>query len=97
VQVSDQAHPILSGVQDFDVLDEVYGGLEIDAHCQVLMHARAEDGPWMPCWWVHQYGPARVCYDALGHDERSLSAASHQLALEQSIAWLLGRTTAQTY
>lgn len=92
VRVDRPDHPILSGVQDFEVLDEIYGGLEIEADCQVLMHASASDGRWMPCWWVHQYGPARVCYDALGHDARSLSAVAHQRALDQAIGWLLGRT-----
>lgn len=89
VRVDDPRHPVTQGVSGFDLHDEVYGGLDIDADCQVLMHARAAHGAWMPCLWTHSYGSSRVCYDALGHDAGSLGHPAHQQLIEQAVRWLL--------
>ena len=83
-------HPVTAGVDDFDLVDEVYGNLEIRPDVEVLAHACALDGRWMPAWWARREGAATVCYDALGHDERSLRAPGHAQSLEQAARWLLG-------
>lgn len=82
-------HPVMAGVSDFDLVDEVYGDLDVEPDCEVLAHARAAEGRWMPAWWVRREADATVCYDALGHDERSLRVSGHALALEQAVRWLL--------
>ena len=82
-------HPVMAGVDDFELVDEVYGDLDIQPDVQVLAHACAADGRWMPAWWVRRHGPATVCYGALGHDERSLRTPAHARALEQAVGWLL--------
>lgn len=83
-------HPVTDGLGDgFDVVDEVYGDLDLADAIDVVATAprRAGDAP-QPIAWVHHHGDGRVVYDALGHDAASLHHPSHTRLLRQAVAWV---------
>ena len=48
------------------------------------------DGVRHPLLWTHEYGSARVVYDALGHDEHSYRSAPRRTLVSRAALWLLG-------
>jgi hypothetical protein len=89
VEVATDAHPIVAGVVDFTVFDERYSYLRLGSDIEQLAW-HEHDGLRHPLLWVHSYGPARVVYDALGHDGRSYESAEHRMLVARSAQWLLG-------
>ncbi|MFM8680364.1 MAG: ThuA domain-containing protein, partial [Alphaproteobacteria bacterium] len=70
--------PLLAGLPDFELRDEVYGDLELQPGLAPLAHARAAGGAWHPVLWEREVGRGRVVYDALGHDVASLAHPVHR-------------------
>lgn len=90
VEVRRGAHPIVAGVTaDFDVVDEIYGYMDVRPDVEALAWGTAGDGR-HPVLWAREAGGGRVVYDALGHDERSFAVAAHQQILQQAARWLQG-------
>jgi uncharacterized protein len=88
VEVREDAHPVVAGVvAAFDVVDEVYGHMDVRADVEPLAWGTAGDGR-HPVLWAREAGGGRVVYDALGHDERSFAVAAHQQILHQAVRWL---------
>ncbi|MGQ0844140.1 MAG: ThuA domain-containing protein [Sporichthyaceae bacterium] len=86
-------HPLLRGVEPFDVVDEVYGDLNLQPGVTALLeatHPRTPDSP-QPVLWTREYGGGRVAYDALGHHPPSYEAPAHRAVLRRTINWLTGR------
>lgn len=77
LQVSVGDDPRVAGLNDFGVFDERYSDLDLLPGSRVLATATS-DGVEQPAVWVHHAGSAPVVYNALGHDERSLSDADHR-------------------
>lgn len=95
VDVPDTGHPVTRGLSDFEVTDERYSWLHTEDDVTVLAeHHHA--GERHPLVWARDNTsgstPARVLYDALGHDERSYDSPDHVRLLEQGVDWLLHRT-----
>jgi type 1 glutamine amidotransferase len=86
-------HPIVDGVAPFTVMDERYCDLAIDPSSRMLLRSPGDDGG-QPVLWVHEAGPSRVVYDALGHDERSLAAIEHATLLRRAARWAVGEDDA---
>jgi type 1 glutamine amidotransferase len=89
VNVRTDAHPIVEGVHDFEVVDEIYSFLD-DVGVEPLMTAERAARP-QPLLWARQVEGGRVAYDALGHDERSLTQPSHARIIRRAAAWVTGR------
>lgn len=89
VTVRTDAHPIVAGVGDFDVVDEVYGFLDQEPDVVGLVHS-AHGGREHPLLWARGVGAARVVYDALGHDERSFAHPVHQRLVRRAALWASG-------
>ena len=88
IEVPDAGHPITRGLGDFTVWDERYTHLRVsDAIHPLAFHEH--EGVRHPVLWTHRSGPARVVYDALGHDVRSFDSPKRQLILRRSLGWLL--------
>ena len=64
------AHPIVAGVTDFEVVDEIYTRLAYRDVVPLMTSVRRDEQ--QPLLWVRPFGGGTVVYDALGHDERSL-------------------------
>ena len=78
-------HPIVAGLRDFDVVDEVYCDLDVLGDVKPLATAQGQ-----PVLWARGVRRGRVVYDALGHDTRSYDSPVHRSILRRSSQWLLG-------
>lgn len=89
IEVDTDAHPIVAGVRTFEVNDERYSWMRVAPEVRGLAWHEHE-GVRHPLLWTHEYGRARVVYDALGHDERSYQSAPRRTLVSRSARWLLG-------
>jgi uncharacterized protein len=89
VRVCAGVHPVVEGLDDFEVDDERYSYLETGPDITVLCEHEFE-GRRHPLAWAKRSGRGRVVYDALGHDVRSYDSAPHVELLQRSVRWLLG-------
>ena len=90
VDVAADAHPIMAGVQPFEVHDEIYHHLAPADDAPGLLFAEADEGV-QPLMWARQVGQGRAVYDSLGHGAESVNHPSHARILQRSALWLLGR------
>ena len=90
VRLDARDHPLLAGLGDFELRDEVYGDLDPQPGLVPLAHARATGGGWHPVLWEREVGPGRVAYDALGHDVASLSHPVHRRIVLRAALRLCG-------
>ena len=85
VNVEDSAHPIMQGIEDFEVEDEIYMSA-YDPAIHILASAQwAEKAH--PMAWVKPYGQGRVFYTALGHTSDTFKRPSVQLMMRQGALW----------
>jgi hypothetical protein len=99
VRPTGDGHPVVAGVEPFEVMDEVYSNLDMAGDAQPLLVARAEAGnagdsgdpglSW-PVLWVRETGAGRVVCDALGHDRASLEQPDHRRIITRAAAWAIG-------
>ncbi len=87
------SHPIVEGVNDFSIVDELYTRLRTVEPVDPLITAEWE-GEEYPMLWVRHYGRARICYCALGHGVESFGNESFQRILQRSALWVAGRLDA---
>src|SRR5690606_20224266 len=79
-------HPVVDGLRDFDVVDEVYSDLDVLPDVRPLASANGQ-----PLMWARPVRRGRVFYDALGHDTRSYDNEVHRTLLQRAALWLLKR------
>ncbi|MEV4747662.1 ThuA domain-containing protein [Streptosporangium sp. NPDC049248] len=89
VTVATGSHPIVDGIGDFDVVDEVYGFLDSAPDVRGLMSS-PHGGTDHPLLWAREVGAGRVVYDALGHDGRSYQVPEHRRVVQRSALWASG-------
>ncbi|HXW08002.1 MAG TPA: ThuA domain-containing protein [Vicinamibacterales bacterium] len=83
-------HPVLNGIQPFQVWDETYVHTKHNPDRTILMER--VDAAGREAWsWVRTHGKGRVFYTAYGHDERAWSHPSFQKLLRNAIFWAVGR------
>jgi type 1 glutamine amidotransferase len=88
-------HPLVDGVGDFTIVDEVYGDLERSADVTGLLTAAqpgepgepGESGAAQPLLWAREHEGGRVVYDALGHHPASYEVPQHREILRRAIRW----------
>jgi type 1 glutamine amidotransferase len=90
VDVAPDAHPIVAGIEGFELFDEIYHHLAPADAAPGLMFAEADEGR-QPLMWARDIGKGRVVYDSLGHDAASITHPTHQRILQRSVLWALGR------
>ena len=86
VKVEDSNHPITKGVQNFQIMDEIYGNTEILPTIHPLLSTDIPTSGSLLCW-TNQYGNSRVVAFTLGHDHLSWENPSFVQILSQSIVW----------
>jgi len=87
---SEDAHPIIQGVESFAIEDELYTN---DVNPSVQIHLVAQhQGKAQPLAWSRVQGKGKVAYLALGHDQAAWDSAGYQKIFVQSIGWLLTET-----
>jgi type 1 glutamine amidotransferase len=82
-------HPVLDGVQPFQVWDETYVHTKHNPDRTVLME-RVDDAGHEPWTWVREQGKGRVFYTAYGHDERVWGHPMFQRLVRNGILWAVG-------
>ena len=87
VKVCTDAHPIVAGVGDFTITDELYTFPKLTDSIDPFITAEWKAAE-HPIAWVRSYGEARVCYCALGHGVETFENATFQLLLQRSALWV---------
>ncbi len=86
VVVADKEHPITRGIDDFVIIDEVYGGLYVSPDVHVLLRSNHPDcNPEIA--WVTKYGRSPVFYLMLGHDNQAWSNPMYPELVLRGIRW----------
>ncbi len=93
IQVVDRSHPVTRGIEDFELEDEVYGGLWVAPDAHVLL---TTDHPasTKAIAWVTPNAHARVVTIQPGHGEPAFAHASYRQLVVQAIRWAARRDPA---
>jgi hypothetical protein len=86
-------HPITAGIGSFEVVDEIYADLALDADVEPLL-VSVVDGKPQPVLWTRQVGRGRVVVDLLGHHVASTTQPVHAEVLRRSLRWLIPQASA---
>jgi uncharacterized protein len=81
--------PVLDGLDEVVVYDELYSNLDLLRPAKVLL-AHHLDGLDQPLVLAREDGSQRTIYDALGHGAESYASRSRQELLRREVRWLLG-------
>jgi type 1 glutamine amidotransferase len=93
VHIVDPAHPVTSGMSDFETEDELYTCLTGDAPIHLLAEATSKvDQKAHAMAFVRQYGKGRVFLTTLGHDVRALTNGSVPRLIRQGVSWAASRS-----
>ena len=85
VKIADAGHPVMQGMGDFEVEDEIYMSAW-DPKIHIL--ATAEwSGKAHPMAWVKPYGKGRVFYTTLGHGPGTFERPAMQQVVTQAVRW----------
>lgn len=79
-------HPVMEGIQPFQVWDETYVHTMHNQDRVVLME-RVDDVRREPWTWVRTHGKGRVFYTAYGHDERVWGHPMFHRLIRNAIRW----------
>ncbi len=85
VNVDDASHPVMQGIADFEVEDEIYMSAW-DPAIHVLASAQWADKA-HPMAWVKPYGGGRVFYTTLGHTSDTFQRSAVQQMMRQGTLW----------
>jgi len=89
VRVAAPRHPVVRGLTDFDLVDEVYGNLDLLPTVTPLL--KTDEPTSHPVIaWAHTYGRSRVVAIQPGHGPSAWTNPSYQKLLYQAIRWVAG-------
>ena len=88
VKVADPGHPIVEGVTDFKITDELYVLDRTPSAASVLLTAFWEDHA-QPILYIRAHGKGKVLYNALGHDQAAHENPGFKKLIVQGVNWLL--------
>jgi len=83
--VDDKSHPIMNGVNDFELESELYL-MEIYPPFETLLSSNYL-GFKRPIAWYKPYGRGRVFYCALGHDTNEVANTNFQQMVINAVKW----------
>ena len=97
VEILPTGHPLVEGVPDYEIFDELYYEVQLSEGIHPTVHAQAT--------WEHRAlpmvmsaevkregGTARLVYLANGHDMQAFECESFRQLWVNSVQWLTGRT-----
>jgi type 1 glutamine amidotransferase len=87
VNIADRAHPITQGVENFDILDEVYNNYFVKEDVDVFL---TTDHPLSgrELGWVNTFGNSRVVFLINGHNETAYENPNYLRLLHNAIQWV---------
>jgi uncharacterized protein len=86
VKVENKKHPVTRGIPDFDIVDEVYGGVEILPQVKPLL-STTHPKSMRYLAWINHYGNSDVIYIQLGHGPSGYSNPNYRKLIQQAIEW----------
>ena len=87
VNIVSRDHPITMGVDDFIILDEVYGNFNVLPGVQtILKTSHPESGEVIG--WTNLYGKSRIVYLQLGHDHHAYENPNYRRLVRQAMDWV---------
>ena len=86
VKVENRKHPVTRGISDFDIVDEVYGGVEILPQVKPLL-STSHPKSMHYLAWINHYGNSDVVYIQLGHGPSGYSNPNYRKLVQQAIEW----------
>jgi len=86
VKVEDSRHPVTRGISDFEIFDEVYGGVEILPNVKPLL-STTHPKSMRYLAWVNHYANSEVIYIQLGHGPSAYSNPHFRKLIQQAIEW----------
>jgi sugar phosphate isomerase/epimerase/type 1 glutamine amidotransferase len=93
--LADPEHPITRFMKDFEVVDEVYGNLEVWPDVKPLLtvdHPKSNK----VVAWTHTYGKSPVAYIQIGHGPTAFANPNYRRMVAQAIRWAAGRLPDRT-
>jgi type 1 glutamine amidotransferase len=86
VKVEDKNHPVTQGIGDFEIVDEVYGGVEILPQVKPLL-STTHPKSMRYLAWINHYGNSDVIYIQPGHGPSGYSNPNYRKLIRQAIEW----------
>jgi type 1 glutamine amidotransferase len=86
VKVEAKNHPVTKGISDFEIEDEVYGGVEILPEVTPLL-STTHPKSMRYLAWINHYGNSDVIYIQLGHGPSAFSNPNFRKLIRQAIEW----------
>jgi len=86
VKVEDKRHPVTTGLRDFEIVDEVYGGTEILPTVKPLL-STTQPKSMHYLAWINHYGNSDVLYIQLGHGPSAYANVNYRKLIQQGIEW----------
>jgi len=91
VKITDQKHPAMKGMKDFETVDELYTCLAGETPIKILATARSKvDDKDYPMAFVLDYGKGRVFHSVLGHDVQAFDNPYVGRLYRNACAWAAG-------
>jgi len=87
VKVADPKHPVTNGIEDFEILDETYGGGVVNPNVHILL-TTDEPTSTPSIAWTNEYGNSKIVTVLLGHDNHAWTNQSFVKFLTQAINWV---------
>jgi type 1 glutamine amidotransferase len=91
VEPAGSKHPVIAGLQKFEIHDETYKGFDVFPGVQpLLMTDELQSNKVIA--WAKTWDQSRVVYLQLGHDHFAYENPALRQFLRQAIAWTAGKT-----
>jgi len=91
VKITDERHPAMKGMEEFETVDELYTCLAGQTPIKVLATARSKvDNKDYPMAFVLDYGKGRVFHSVLGHDVQAFDSPYVGRLYRNACAWSAG-------
>jgi len=91
VKITDQKHPAMKGMKDFETVDELYTCLAGETPIKILATARSKvDDKDYPMAFVLDYGKGRIFHSVLGHDVQAFDSPYVGRLYRNACAWSAG-------
>jgi type 1 glutamine amidotransferase len=87
VKILDKKHPVVKGLEDFHLHEEVYGQYRVIPDVHPLISSNHPESDELQVW-TNTYGKSRIVYIQFGHDNNAYSNPNFRKLLRQAITWV---------
>lgn len=86
IKIIDAKHPVTHGMSNFEIFDEVYGGVEIRPVVRPLLSTNHPKSM-RHVAWINHYGNSDVLYLQLAHGPSGYANPNFRKLIKQAIEW----------